>query len=106
MRRLNDPDSNPAYREALASRVHAVLARDSRVARVTRFGSLAADPDIPDQYSDIDFEVFVAPPTSDLAFLGQAVAILSEVAPVAASAATSLGAFGYVARSEEHTSEL
>ena len=52
---------------------------------VERFGSLASDPDVPDQYSDIDLDVFVRAPTTDLDFAKSVRDVLGEVAPIRAA---------------------
>jgi hypothetical protein len=83
-------------RERLAVDIERCLRSDPRVARVERFGSLANDPAIPDEFSELDLDVFASPGTTDLELARSIGAIVGEVAPIRASRTIWLREFAYV----------
>lgn len=82
--------------EGLWPSVMGLLNQDLRVERVEFLGSLAADPDIPDDLSDIDLDVLVSPPTSDRDFALSLPALLAPLAPIVVARTLMLEGFGYV----------
>jgi predicted nucleotidyltransferase len=91
-----DPWPDATARTELASNIAALLRADPRVREVVPFGSLAGDPDIPDGFSDIDLDVFIRAPGTDLSFAKSVRELVASIAPVRASRTIWLRGFGYV----------
>lgn len=83
-------------RAVLARRAIELLAADERVERVEVFGSLAADPDIPDALSDIDLDVFVRDTATDLEVARAVPELVAPLGRIAAWRTIHVGGEGYV----------
>ena len=81
-------------RRALAGRAIELLEADERVERVELFGSLAGDPDLPDDLSDIDLDVFLHAETTDLDVVRDLPELVAPLGRVAASRTIHVG-LGY-----------
>ena len=83
-------------RAVLARRAIELLVADERVERVELFGSLAGDPDIPDALSDIDLDVFVRDPATDLEVARAVPELVAPIGRIAACRTIHVGRGGYV----------
>lgn len=93
---LEPPWVDVERRHRLAVDLMAALEAEGRVERTELFGSLAADPDIPDRLSDIDIDVWLADAFTDVDFLAVLPPLLEAIAPIRAMRTMLVGPDMYV----------